>query len=122
MPRIRLDRLAGTPCDSPVYTNENWATCSSNAVTAKCSQARPRGRAGRTTATTAPIATSAITNRHSITVGTCMCPVAIFPTMKPDDHSGTNNALSTGTTQRPVGAAEPVARRSRSMTASATHC
>ena len=53
-----------------------------------------------------------------------MCPVAILPTMKPDAHSGTKSTLSTGTTQRPVGVADPegAARRSLSTAFSATHC
>jgi hypothetical protein len=65
---------------------------------------------------------SPIRSRHSSTVGTGICPVAIFPTMKPDDHSGTNKTLSSGMTQRAVGAACDEARRSRSMASSATHC
>jgi len=44
--------------------------------------------------------------------------VAIFPAMKPDDQSGTNNTLRTGTTQRFAGAAKPedAARRAWAMT------
>ena len=91
-------------------------------MTARCSQARPRGRPGRTTATTAPITASPIASRHSSTVGTGMCPVAILPTMKPDAHSGTNSTLISGTTQRPVGAVGWRTAPVEEHASSATHC